>query len=175
MRFNHIIAKLVNGIGRVTGLSEKIKYKNVTVGYHYYYKSSLISWMYIIATLLDLYLVYPFKILWPLINGRVVVLDRFIYDIMVDLMVDTGIEDLPQRWPGRLLRKFLPRDSASFFLKVDLKLIHERRPDTVYDKTHSKKYNLYKRLSTDFQLNTIDNNLSTEVVVSTIMNKVSLS
>jgi len=174
MRFNHIISKLVNGIGRVTGLSEKIRYENVIVGYHYYYKSSLISWMYIIATLIDLSLVYPFKILWPLITGKIVIMDRFIYDIMVDLMIDTGIGNLPQRWPGKLLRKFLPRCSESFYLKVDINLIHERRPDTIYDNTHDKKYDLYKKLSRDFKLNTIDNSLSIETAISNILNKVTL-
>jgi hypothetical protein len=92
---------------------------------------------------------------------------------MVDLIVDTGIEDLHQKWPGRLLRRLLPGYSESFFLEVDLNLIQERRPEVIYDKTYIKRYMLYKRLFKDFKFNFINNNLSVEASVNNILKKVS--
>jgi len=173
MRFNHITSKVVNGIGRLTGLSEKVRYNgNVVVGYHHYNRSSALSWLYIYSTITDLFLVYPFKIVWPMLTGKVIVIDRFIYDILVDLMVDTGIDNLYKKWPIRILKKLLPVDSACFFFEVDIDTIRTRRPDTMHDINYRKKYDLYKNLSKEFALDTIDNNLPIEVAVNTILEKI---
>lgn len=173
MRFNHITSKLFNGVGRFLGLSEKIKYgENVVVGYHYYYKSSIFSYLYILSTIFDLFLVYPFKILLPLLTGKLIILDRFIYDILVDLMVDTGIYDLYDKWPAKLLQKALPGSSASFLLNVDMDKIRLRKNETIYDLNYEKKYNCYKKLSARLRLNIIDNNTTVEETLKTIIQRI---
>jgi hypothetical protein len=173
MRFNHLIAKLVNGLGHLTGLSEKVRYnENVIVGYHYYYKSIVLSWLYIASTILDFFLVYPFKIVWPMITGKFIILDRFIYDILVDLMIDTGISDLHKRWPGRVLRRVLPAGSACFLLTADIETIHARKPDTAYDRTHGQRCALYKTISEDFSIEEIENNSTIESPVRIILGKI---
>lgn len=173
MRFNHITAKLVNGLGHLAGLSIKTKYNdNVIVGYHHYYKSAAISWLYITSSILDTFLVYPFKIVWPILNRNLIVIDRFIYDILVDLMIDTGIENLHQRWPGKILRKTLPATSFCFFLETDIDMIRKRRPDTAYDLTHEKRTRLYKIISKDLKIDTIDNNSTLQFSINRILERI---
>jgi len=173
MRFNHITSKLVNAIGRLSRLSQKVTYNgNVIVGYHLYYKSALISWLYILSTIIDLYLVYPFKIFLPIIGGRVVVIDRFVYDILVDLMVDTRITNLHERWPGNILRMAIPVNSVCFFLDVDIDTIRDRRPDTAYDRTQKQRCELYKILSKDLNIHTLNNNLEVESTLTAILEKI---
>jgi len=95
LRFNHVLSKPLLGFCRLVGLTRYEKKDGIRIGYHEFHRSKVISWLYIYLQYLDALRVRIFRI-DPKIRQKncVLILDRFVYDIIIDLMIDTGIEDL---------------------------------------------------------------------------------
>ena len=90
MRFNHYASRAINAIGRLTGLAYHKTYSDGTrIGYHCYYKSSFLSTAYCLTTILDTFFSTILKIWIPLLfNRKIIILDRFICDTIIDLSID---------------------------------------------------------------------------------------
>ncbi len=172
LRFNHFLSKIVNAFGHLLGLAFYVTYPDGTrVGYHHYHKSRLLSLVYSISTLLDTCGAAFFKIWIPLRVGKeVLVLDRFVYDVMVDLSIDTGNLGLIHAWQGRLLRRMLPRNAVTFYLCVGPEVIAQRRPDTQWDENFPKRHLLYDQIQRDFpEISRMNNDGDMRNTLSSIM------
>lgn len=148
-RFNHWLSRLVNALGHLLGLAFYVRYPDGTrVGYHHYYKCRGLSLAYTASTVLDTFLAVQLRLRPLLRAGReVLILDRFIYDILVDLQVDTGNSRLWESWPGRLLRKLPPARILALYVATDREIIAQRRPDTCWDETFARRCDLYEQLN----------------------------
>jgi thymidylate kinase len=172
MRFNHILSKVVNALGHVCGLAFYVTYPDGTrVGYHHYHKSRLLGLAYSVSTIIDTFIASMVKLWVPmLINREVFVLDRFVFDVMVDLSVDTHNPELMEAWQGRMLKRLLPPETLTVYLAVDKEVIARRRPDTRWDETFGTRNRLYEKVLGLFPgILKIDNNGDMGTTLKTIL------
>ena len=85
LRFNHVFSKPLLGLCRLLGYTKYEKPGGIHVGYHDFYKSKIISYLFIFFQYLDAVRVKYTKIL-PLYRKKnsVIILDRYVYDILIE-------------------------------------------------------------------------------------------
>lgn len=155
LRFNHNFAKLVNIFGRITGKSYYETYSWGKVGYHDY--NGLIGYFYIYAVLFDHLLFRRFnrKKIFEKTNSDVLIIDRYIIDIMADLIVDTNKNELVYK----LFKKYAQveiLEAKVFILDCDYDIVISRREDIKDDKNWLKKQVAYKYLSEKLNIQIIN-------------------
>jgi thymidylate kinase len=161
LRFHHLISLPVLGLARLMGLSEMVTLDNgEKIGYHYFYRSRVISNLYKASMFLDtlLYTIYNVYIPINLLNKHLVC-DRFIYDTLVDLAISTGDFKINESITGKLLLKLLPGDSKFLVLITDEKTLQKRRYELSQDQNLKLKIQLYKTIAEEFDLPQIDASL----------------
>ena len=78
---------------------------------------------------LDLVLRYWGRVLWQLLQGRVVIADRYIYDALVELTVLVDRSVLAEGWAARVLRWLCPRPAHAILLTVSPEIALGRKPE----------------------------------------------
>lgn len=164
MRFHHLFSFPVLGLARIFGLSEVVTLNNgEKIGYHYFYKSKIISGLYKAAMLIDTTIFTFYKVYIPifLFNKRLVC-DRFIHDTLIDLMISTGDHHIYESRVGKLLFTLIPDQSNIIILLSDEKNLIGRRADLACDKTLRLKINLYATISDTFDIPVINASLTVD-------------
>jgi len=77
----------------------------------------------------DLLLHYWVRIALPLLFGRVVISDRYIYDALVELAVLTGRSEVADSLAARLLALLTPRPNRAYLLAVSPEEAGRRKPE----------------------------------------------
>lgn len=72
---------------------------------------------------------YLLRVRMPLLLGRVVLMDRSLFDTLVDLSVRCGDRNIARRIPLRLLAWLAPRPGCAWHLQVDPEAAHARKAD----------------------------------------------
>lgn len=158
LRFFHFFSLPVLMIMKVF----KLSYSNTTasgkrIGYHTLWKSPLISMIYQMALILDIFLYKFFKIDIPRkIFNKTIVCDRFIFDTIVDLMISTRNANFQETVPGSLLSGMVPKDTITFFLRTDYDILVKRRDDIKADLNLMDRINHYDELAKYFHFIPID-------------------
>ena len=96
-------------------------------------------WLFAIDTFIN----FIFRIKFRKILGYVILCDRFIPDVLVDLMCETRDFQLPRRVVGRMLLSLVPGDSKLVIVDVREKTAYTRKndiPSLVYLKERRKLY-----------------------------------
>lgn len=170
LRFNHIISKPLLGLCRVIGLTRYETCDGIRVGYHDFYKSSVISFLFILFQYLDALRVKYTKIL-PLMRKKnhVVILDRYVYDILIDLAVDTRQDNLIYTWFGKRFRQLLPEDAKTILVRRELSDVLSVRPEGVVDRNFEFRYKHYQQLDENIGVNVIRNDGSLDELLSAAM------
>lgn len=95
---------------------------------HLYYKRPIaLIWPWI--QLLDVLLFIATKIYIPLKRGYLLIADRFIHDILVDLMVDVNNPNLYKSFVGQLMLALMPAGAITFLFDVDEQTALQRKFD----------------------------------------------
>lgn len=158
LRFNHVISKPLLGLCRLLGLTRYETHNGIRVGYHDFYRSRVISWAFIVFQYLDAVRVKYLKVLPGIRDSNsVLILDRYVYDILIDIMVDTRMSELQKNWVGRAFMKLLPADSLSLLIDRDLDKVLEVRPEGRVDRNFAARYRFYKLLGADAGVASITN------------------
>gem|GEM_PF-615991 len=91
-----------------------------------YHKSKILKrvWNYIV--ILDFLWIYFFKVRIPLLMGKNVICDRYVYDAIADLMYD----GLYNEKATRILLKFTPKPDLVFILDLPEDISYSRKNDT---------------------------------------------
>lgn len=167
LRFNHYTAKFVNLIGRLTGKSYYESYDWGKLGYHDYY--GLIGVIYVLSIYIDHIFFYVFLKHKFLKSNQNYLIDRFIIDVIADLIVDTKRNDLIFFLLGPFLRIELNKSHA-FILECDESIVISRRIDITDDKRYGDKIKAYKEISSKFNIIRLNTGLlSIEEVTSKIV------
>lgn len=158
LRFHHFFSLPILGLARLLGLSEiKILKNGEKVGYHYFYKSKLISRLYSISLFVDTFIFTIVKVYIPMkLFNRNIACDRFIYDTLIDLMISTGNSNIYKSTLGNLFLRLIPKNNKSLMLIADENVLKARRDDVNYDKNLNSKINLYKKLAQKFEIPVIN-------------------
>ena len=168
LRFNHYFAKFVNIVGRITGKSYYENYSWGKAGYHNYHGT--IGYFYILAVYCDhiIFRIFLRKKYLEDSNTDILIIDRYIIDIMADLIVDTEKKEL-------VLKLFLPfakkelEISNTFILKCSPEIVISRRKDIKDDKSWEVKRKAYNYLVDKLNIAEIDTGkLEVEEIVKII-------
>lgn len=176
LRFNHFFSKPLLGFCRIAGLTRYETIQGIRVGYHNFHRSKLISWMFVALQYLDALRIRWFWIAPRLRRGdRVLILDRYIYDILVDLMVDTRISELDRHPLGRAFLRLLPKESVVMFItRNEDKLLHVR-PESKVDRNFPVRWRLYHALSARHGLVPLQNDGDLESLFEEVAKRASIS
>jgi len=168
LRFNHYFAKIINVIGRVMGKSYYENYSWGRAGYHNYHGT--IGYFYILAVYFDhiIFRIFLRKKHLEDKGADILIIDRYILDIMADLIVDTAKNEL-------VLKLFLPfakkelEVSNAFILKCTPDIVILRRSDIKDDKSWEAKREAYVFLAKKLNIKEIDTGeLNVEQIVKVI-------
>lgn len=171
LRFNHLLVKPVHAFCRLVGLSRRrVNSQGQTHWRHEFYRCRPFCDLYRIITYLDT-LLARLKVGWQVTRQRpdIVLCDRWVYDILVDLAVDTR----RMGWlRGGWLRRFesiLPATARPFLIQRRFEDVLAVRPEYRHDPEFLFRACVYKRLEKIPRLTVIHNNRGIEDAVEAIL------
>jgi thymidylate kinase len=107
--------------------------------------------LYRILLYIDFEITTSIKIRIPLSSGKIVICDRYVYDLMMELM----LSNLYTSKYGKLLLRTTPCPKKVFFADAKLDLIIQRRPDSNRLRVLAKR-NVYRKLAQALGFRIID-------------------
>lgn len=172
-RFNNYLSKPLLAYARLIGLNYYECEDGVKVGYHDFESSAIISTLFVILQLCDVWIASILKFWAPALSSKVIVVsDRGPHDTLIDVTLDTGKNDLPKSFLGKLYLRSIPFRQARLFIYRDRAKIELARPDVKKDRKFHKRLALYLDNEKDLNLVRIDNNGSIEETMSLILKQV---
>jgi len=171
VRFRHLFSLPLLAIARVLRLSEMIYLESGRrIGYHYFYKSRSISFLYSSLLYLDTFLLVISRVRIPhRFSNRIIICDRFVYDVIVDLMISTRDSNFLESQRGRAYLELIPDYCAVMIMIADAKILRSRRDDVLNDQTLDEKVRLYEMIGKRFCLPMIDASNSIEITHEEIL------
>jgi hypothetical protein len=158
MRYNHRLVRPIHALSRLVGLSRRYEVEGQSIWRHEFHRSRFFSSFYIFLTWLDAWLgrlLLATRL--SLKQVDIVVCDRWVQDILVDLAVDTRRRSLLSgRWDRRF-RRILPRGTRQYLIMRNVDAIVSARPDVRRDLSASFRQRLYRRLAKNPDLVVIRN------------------
>jgi thymidylate kinase len=142
---------------------------NKRVGIYYFYRNRIVAHLWLWISAVDMFVVSQWKIQLPLRLGNTVIADRYVIDALVDLISDTGINDL-NSYPYKLLLRLLDRGSVAAVLTVDEEESLRRKNDSISSAYLVQRRQLYLSVATKLQIPVIDAKPSFDIVWSNMVN-----
>ena len=164
-RFRNYLSKPLLAAARLTGHNRKEQIDGVRIGYHEFAQARPLAFLFLGLQVLDqaLDLVLRYRLPW---RRELVVGDRCVLDTLVDLAVDTGLDDLVIDRIGPPLLRLLPRPRLAVLVSRPAALIRESRPDALLDRNFARRRALYERLAGRFGIPVLDNAGSPEAALA---------
>lgn len=158
MRRPYIFSLPVLLIARLIGLSDQeVIGDDLKVGHHYFYRSKFLSTIFPLTLLFDTTLVNLVKVKIPLLlSDKLIICDRYIYDIITDLTISLGKEKIANNYVYKILINQIPSNCITFVLLGDERLLKSRRVDVLMDDKITKKIDLYNLLANEYSMIKID-------------------
>jgi thymidylate kinase len=170
LRYNHYLTKFLLAFCRLIRLTRYEHFENSRVGYHDFHKSKIISWLFVILTYLDTLAVSVVRVYLPvLVSTKTIICDRWVYDIMIDLEVDTRIDFSEGTLVSKLFKALLPMNNRYFFIKRDFDTVRKARDESMNDRNFPRRYALYEKHSHDTGIEIIDNNGPLEETIKQVV------
>jgi len=169
LRYNHRLVRPIHALSRLIGLSRRYRAGNQSVWRHEFYRSRRFCSFYILLTWLDVWigrLILASRLVSQDVD--IVVCDRWVRDILVDLAVDTRRRDLlAGTWHARFTR-ILPPGARQYLILRDSDRVVSSRPDVLQDVSHSFRQKLYRRLGRSRDVVVVRNDGTVEAAVDAI-------
>jgi predicted nucleotidyltransferase len=132
-------------ICRLIGFASMKKLPNGknSIEHRYYSKPISLIWPWV--QFVDLLLFLMVRVYTRFMSRNIVVADRFIHDILVDLMVDVDNPHLHQSLVGKLILRLIPSGSITILFDADEQTALQRKSDTPslqYLTTRRQKYKM---------------------------------
>jgi glycosyltransferase involved in cell wall biosynthesis/thymidylate kinase len=164
-RFRNYLSKPFLALTRFTGDNYKVEVKGVRIGYHDFQAKPWLAWPFLVLQTIDQVLDIVGRYHLPRwlprwLGGRPepVLGDRCVFDTLVDLAVDTGLDDLVIDRIGPRLVGLLPRPNLVVLIDRHPLRIQEQRGDALLDRHFHRRRTLYRRVAARFGLPVVDNN-----------------
>lgn len=147
LRFNHFYVKPLLAVGRLLGMTVYEEVQGHRLGYHRFGKSALARRAYYWLQMLDAkraarrYLGSEARSRFDLI-----VLDRFAFDIAVDMSVATGDPEFLGTAVAKKLIALLPAGALVFGIQRDKQGILDCRPESALDRDFEPRLAQYERI-----------------------------
>jgi thymidylate kinase len=114
--------------------------------------AKLWTWFFAIDAVLQSFV----RIFIPLGQGYLVLCDRYVPDILVDLICETKDTLLLRKLPGRLLLSAIPKNTCFLLIDVDEKTAFERKQDIPSLDYLKERRALYLKLAVSLKIPVID-------------------
>ncbi len=146
------------GVCRLLGYTKwvTIQRSNIRVAERRFYLNKALAklWPWFFVT--DVFVHSFIHIIIPLRQGYLILCDRYVLDILVDLICDTKDISLLRRLPGRMLLSSVPKNSNFLLIDVDEKTAFERKPDIPNLDYLRERRVLYLKLASTLNIPVID-------------------
>lgn len=170
LRYNHYLTKILLGLCRLLGLTRYENHGDVVVGYHDFHRSRIVSWLFIGLTFVDTLLATVLRVYLPVFFGNsIVICDRWIIDILIDLQVDTGIDLTQKRLTSAAFMMLIPNSAHCFIVRRNAELVRTSRRENVLDQNFEKRLRLYEAHASHSQVTVIENNGSIDSTAAKII------
>ncbi len=170
MRYNHYLSRLLLVFCRLIGLTRYEKTAGGRVGYHNFYRSRLVSSAFVALTYIDTVLASVVCVYVPAwLGSKLVICDRWIVDIMVDLEVATGIRFSRQTIVGRMFLALSPDACRCVIVERPVESLLVARPESRFDRNFERRCQLYQRHSADPSVRLVENTRDVPTVVGEIL------
>lgn len=157
LRFNHYLTKVMHAVARIVGLSVKVHNEMGVVWQHRLYNNRCFCKLYIRTTYIDS-LVSRLKYNRAAKGRDVMVVDRWIPDILVDLAVKTHLDEyIHKKWESRFM-KIMPSGTKVLVIDRNEDALLGCRLENRVDPEFGRRLNIYRNLCDSYGVTTIDNN-----------------
>lgn len=164
-RYRNYISKPFLAITRLTGHNQKMVINGTKIGYHHFERNKFIALTFLLLQWCD----QVFDVFYRFRGKKtLIVSDRCVIDTLVDLCVDTGMEDFIFGAYGKTLIRLMPKQTCFFVVERNKSDVFKCRPDVMVDKNYEKRQILYKRAISELNLTLIDNNKSIDSSIKRI-------
>ncbi len=155
-RFRNYLSKPLLALARLTGHNYKVETGGIRIGYHDFVGRPWLAWPFLALQAVD----QVIDIVWRYHLGRrkPILGDRCVLDTLVDLAIDTGLDDVVIDRLGPLLVALLPRPRLVVLIERHPLRIQDQRPDALLDRHFHRRRLLYRRLAGRFGMPIVDNN-----------------
>lgn len=158
LRFHHFISLPLLAFCRLAGYTRVSTLGGTQkCSYHEFYRSGLISFVYPWILLMDTVLFTTVKVYIPMVFGKTIVCDRFVYDTLIDVAVATRDYEIYNKAVGKLFLKLIPEIARIVMLNLDKDTVLSRRDELKDDITFDERYELYKSFSDEFGIKVVYN------------------
>jgi thymidylate kinase len=171
LRYNHYLTKSLLGICRIIRLT-KYEYPNgIRVGYHEFYRSKYISLLFILLTFIDTLFITIVTVYLPAIfTKQIIFCDRWIFDILVDLEIDTRISLSEHFLIEKIFKKLIPHTAVCFLIRRNFDHVKEQRIEHAYDRNFKQRFQIFERLIKDKRLIVVENNKELKCAIDSVNN-----
>lgn len=150
-RYRNHLSKPLLGLMRLCGLSRTIECRGVRVRVRDFRRLPGLAHLFILLQTVD----QAIEIGLRMRRRSTVVADRCLYDTLVDLAAETGLESFVLDRIGPLLERLLPYPRAVLLLERDPLAVEANRPDVLADPLLAERRRLYAEVARRFRLPTI--------------------
>ena len=164
-RYKNYTSKPLLLLTRLTGHNYKETINGTKIGYHDFYKSKILSILFLFFQWIDQFLEIIFRFR---LTKDSIIADRCLVDTLVDISIDTKMEKFVFGFFAKSLFKLMPKGTIYFILRRNIELIKKDRPDVFYDKNLIRRNNLYKEISKIYPINIVQNNSDIQVTLDKI-------
>jgi hypothetical protein len=169
-RFNNYLSKPLLAFTRLIGLNYYEAHGGTRIGYHDFESSRVISGLFVICQLVDVWIASIIKFWMPVILRKgVIVADRGPHDTLIDVTLDTGFHNLPRKSIGRLFLKSIPFQKKVFLVVRDRDRIEACRPDVRLDKKFERRTGLFFEFADELGFLRVSNDGTPEQALGAIV------
>ncbi|MCR4307968.1 MAG: hypothetical protein NUV80_05385 [Candidatus Berkelbacteria bacterium] len=170
LRYNHYLTKGVFALAKLFGLySYDIKNGKRVAGYHDFYRSRLISIMFVLSTFVDTLFASLVKVYIPAyVLRKTVICDRWVPDILIDIAIDTGKSSLEKDWVWKLMWKLVPNSAKALVIMRGTQDVLDSRKENRNSRNFDLRLSMYKQLCELVDGQTIDNSGSVSQSVNQV-------
>lgn len=154
-RFNNYFSKPLLGLLRVSGHNYYKEFSNIKFGYHDFENLSIIRSVYIALQMIDTNIATYLNIIRFKNKFDIMICERGPYDTIIDVMADTGIQNLKFKKGFVLSLKYVKK---VFFIDRNIHEILKKRPELIYDNKLRFKSDMYRKLCDELGWCYINNN-----------------
>ena len=136
------------------------------------FQSPLLRWGWSWLTTLELLLHYARHVTLPLLRGRVVICDRYIYDVFADWAAYCGEQEVDHRWAAKALRWLTPHPRMRYWLDVPADVAQSRSAGQLPEDFLRVQARAYGRMSELFKLQRLDGSQTKEDIADHVVYQV---
>lgn len=157
MRYNNFLSKPLLALARLRGYNYFTMSSGVKMGHHDFSKVWWLRWPFAFLQMIDVNLA-AWRKLRVYKGFDVLVFERSPWDTLSDVMVDTGIDRLEERWIGRGIVSAFAGKCDVVWIRRDVAAIRQTRRELAADEKLWTKVVNYDRMSRYFGWKVVDNN-----------------